>query len=290
MKQTEARAKFPDHKLVFSVAKARAFENRTLSFYVKGTNEFVATIEQRSEKAVAMLIRPGRGKNALAKFVAFAEVSSYKNVYEVEKAINVDRKLAGLAAGGWEMARKEFLKAQDQDFDTLIEMLSVYYGLLENRNMGFARAQFQCLTAQGRTLYRKAYLQMEAMREGVQEADQAPSSEFKGFQSLQPPTFPGNGGPLRELAMTPDDLAKASKLLHTSPEAQVAQTIAEGKQKREDLDKRTVWGAEDDAIFDMVQAEHKKLSDRLAALYSARGSKISIPEFDRIRKAKKEAQ
>jgi hypothetical protein len=275
MRQTEVRAKFPDHKLVFSVAKARAFENRTLSIYVKGTNEFVATIEQRSEKAVAMIVRPGRGKTALAKFVAFAEVGSYKNVHEVEKAMNAERKFDGLGNVEWEDARKQFVKMQDQDFDTLIKMLAVYFGVLENRNNGYSSEHFQYLTAQGKTLYRNA----------VQIASGATYDT-----GTKVPAFPGNGGPLRELAMSPDDLAKASKLLQTSPVAQVAQTIAEGKQKREDLDKRTVWGAEDDAIFEMVQADHKILSDRLAVLYSARGSKISIPEFDRIRKAKKEAQ
>lgn len=265
MKQSEARAKFPDHKLVFSVAKARAFENRTLSFYVKGTNEFVASIEQRDDKAVAMIIRPGRGKNALAKFVAFAEVGSYKNVYEVEKAMNAERKFDGLAACGWEAARKQFIKTQDQDFDFAIDMLAIYFGVLENRNSGYTREQFPFLTRQGKTLYRKAYLHMEALREGAQEATQAeletPATAFKGFQSLQPPAF-----------------------LEAAPVAQVAYRMHAGRIERADADKRTVWGAEDDAIFEAVQADHKKLSDRLAALYSARGSKISIPEFDRRRK------
>ncbi len=262
MKQTEARAKFPDHKLVFSTAKARAFETRTLSFYVKGTNEFVASIEQRDDKAVAMIIRPGRGKNALAKFVAFAEVGSYKNVYEVEKALNAERKFDGLSACGWEAARKQFIKTQDQDFDFAIDLLAVYFGVLENRNSGYTREQFPFLTRQGKTLYRKAYEQMEAAREGAQEAEQAPASEFKGFQSLQPPACLG-----------------------AAPVAQVAYRMHAGRIERADADKRTVWGAEDDAIFEAVQADHKKLSDRLAALYSARGNKISIPEFDRRRKS-----
>lgn len=262
MKQTEARAKFPDHKLVFSVAKARAFETRTLSFYVKGTNEFVASIEQRDDKAVAMIIRPGRGKNALAKFVAFAEVGSYKNVYEVEKALNAERKFDGLAACGWETARKQFIKMQDQDFDSAIDMLAIYFGVLEKQNSGYTREQFPFLTRQGKTLYRKAYDQMMAARDGAQEAEPAPATEFKGFASLQPPMCLG-----------------------AAPVAQVAYRINAGRIERADADKRTVWGAEDEAIFLEVQEDHRKLSDRLAALHSARGSKISIPEFDRRKKA-----
>lgn len=269
MKQTEARAKFPDHKLVFSTAKARAFETRTLSFYVKGTNEFVASIEQRDDKAVAMIIRPGRGKNALAKFVAFAEVGSYKNVYEVEQALNAERKFDGLGAVGWEAARKQFIKTQEQDFDFAIDMLAIYFGVLENRNPGYAREQFPFLTRQGKTLYRKAYLHMEALREGAQEAAQTeletPATEFKGFQHLQPPTCLG-----------------------AAPVAQVAYRMHAGRIERADADKRTVWGAEDEVIFQQVQEDHRKLSDRLAALHSARGSKISIPEFDRRKKAGRE--
>lgn len=266
MKQTEARAKFPDHKLVFSVAKARAFENRTLSIYVKGTNEFVASIEQRSEKAVAMIVRPGRGKNALAKFVAFAEVSSYKSIHDVEKAMNAERKFDGLGNVEWETARKQFIKMQDHDFDFAIDLLAVYFGVLENRNNGLTREQFPFLTRQGKTLYRKAYLHMEAMREGAQDDANAKRQLIAD----------------KELTSVP---AAPPMYLGAAPVAQLAEVLARGKTKREDLDKRTVWGAEDDAIFEAVQADHKKLSDRLAALYSARGNKISIPEFDRRRKS-----
>lgn len=262
MKQTEARAKFPDHKLVFSTAEARAFENRTLSLYVRGTNEHVATIVQHSEKAVVLIMRPGRGKNAVAKFVAFAEVSSYKSIHDVEKALNVDRKLEGLAACGWETARKQFIKMQDQDFDFAIDLLAIYFGLLENRNSGYAREQFPFLTRQGKTLYRKAYLHMEALREGAQDDANAKQQLIASKINAAPPVCLG-----------------------AAPVAQVAYRMHAGRIERADADKRTVWGAEDDAIFEAVQADHKKLSDRLAALYSARGNKISIPEFDRRRKS-----
>lgn len=107
--------------------------------------------------------------------------------------------------------------------------------------------------------------QTEALREGAQDDAEAKQQAVTHNERTSVPEAP-------------------PMYLGAAPVAQVAYRMHAGRIERADAEKRTVWGAEDDAIFEAVQADHKKLSDRLAALHSARGSKISIPEFDRRRK------
>lgn len=243
MKQTEARALFPKHTLRFGEAMTTVYE--------KGTSNVVASVSMEEDKSVVCVMHVGSIKNpgapskiTVPRFIAIAEISSYRNVYEVEKALNAERAHDCLEPVPHTMAKMKFREVQNQDYDFAIRMLATFIAVQTDDSHGFTREQFNFLTTNGKSLYRGKIKEQEARQEA--------------------PT--------------------------TSPVAQVAQTIAKGKQKRADADKRTVWNEEDDAIFALVEHDHKVLSDRLAALHSARGSKISIPEFDRRRKAQKEAE
>lgn len=57
-------------------------------------------------------------------------------------------------------------------------------------------------------------------------------------------------------------------------------------QKSHEVINRTRWNEEDEAVFLELQAEHKKLSDRLASLHCARYNKTSIAEWDNKRMEK----
>lgn len=279
MKQTDARALFPNHTLTFSTADSlKENGEKYVAVHHKETGELVATINQHTHKVVVCLVRKPKRKSDVPHYVAFAEVASYANVDAVQKALDAERLFDGKGPATYLQARAQFTKTQEQDFDFGIDLLAIFIGVTEKRHSGFTREQMPYLTTRGKQMYRVACTCPDMLNlPPIQKAEPAP-------------TFPGNGGPLRELAMSPDDLSKASKLLQTSPVTQVAKTLHDGKTKRADRDKRTVWGAEDDEIFALVEHDHKVLSDRLAALHSARGSKISIPEFDRRRKAQQEKQ
>lgn len=265
MKQTEARALFPNHKLKFSLIKHFQFGDKFVTVHDAETNEVVATVNLEATKVVVCITRRPKRKSDIPRYVAFAEVASYKALHEVQKAMDAERKHEGLGPVEWEDARKQFQKVREQDFDFGIDLLAVYFGVMENRNSGYSREQFQFLTTKGKTLYRNAFEAMRAQQEGAQEVK--PASEFKGFKSLRAPEG-----------------------LPAAPVTQLAATFQTAKEKRLISDERTVWGAEDEAIFLQVQEDHKKLSNRLAVLHGARGSKISIPEFDRRRKAEQESQ
>jgi hypothetical protein len=266
MKQTEARALFPNHKLKFSLAKHLQFGDKFVMVMDAKTEEVLATVNLESTKVVVCITRKPKRKSDIPHYVAFAEVASYKAIHEVQKAMDAERKHDGLGPVEWEDARKQFQKVREQDFDFGIELLAIYFGVLAGKHPGFTREQFPFMTTKGKRIYREAC----ALSEGPARFDkpvEKEATEFKGFASLQLPTAPV-----------------------TSPVTQAAKTLHEGKAKRAERDQRTVWGAEDDEIFALVEHDHKVLSDRLAALYSARGSKISIPEFDRRRKAAQEAK
>lgn len=236
MKQTDARTLFPKHTLRFSEGNCAVYE--------KGTSNLEANVMQHEDKVVVGVMWLGSLKTgkvppgSVPRLIAIAEIGSYRNVYEVEQALNAERQFDQKGPATHEMAVKQFRKAQEQDFDHGIQLLAALVAALEDNSKGFPRQQYQCLNTNGRAMYK---------------------------------------GPILEAPVT-------------SPVTQVAQTLREGKAKRAERDKRTVWGAEDDEIFALVEHDHKVLSDRLAALHSARGSKISIPEFDRRRKAQQENQ
>jgi hypothetical protein len=250
MKQTDARALFPNHKLTFSTADSlKENGEKYVAVHHKETGELVATINQHTHKVVVCLVRKPKRKSDVPHYVAFAEVASYANVDAVQKALDAERQFDGKCPATYTQARAQFTKTQEQDFDFGIDLLAIFIGVTEKRHSGFTREQMPYLTTRGKQMYRVA-------------------CSCPDWLNLPP-------------------IQKASV---TSPVTQVAQTLREGKTKREERDKRTVWGAEDDEIFALVEHDHKVLSDRLAALHSARGSKISIPEFDRRRKAQQEKQ
>jgi hypothetical protein len=269
MKQTDARALFPNHKLKFSLAKDLEFGEKFLTVYAPNSNDVVASVNLQATKVVVCITRSPKKKSDVPVFTAFAEIGQYKGVGDFQWAFNVDRKAEGLDPVDWETARQHYNKLKEKDFDFAIEMLAIYFGVYAGTHSGFTREHYKALTTKGKQLYRVAC----ALSDGSARYDPngakapVPVAAKIGFGS----------GPVRELEMTPDDLAKASaKFDHMT--------------RFVERDKRTVWDAEDDAIFALVEHDHKVLSDRLAALHSARGSKISIPEFDRRRKAQQEKQ
>jgi len=279
MKQTDARALFPNHKLTFSTADSlKENGEKYVAVHHKETGELVATINQHQHKVVVCLVRKPKRKSDVPHYVAFAEVASYANVDAVQKALDAERLFDGKGPATYLQARAQFTKTQEQDFDFGIDLLAIFIGVTEKRHSGFTRGQMPYLTTRGKQMYRVA-------------------------------------------CTCPDmlNLPPIQKAPVTSPVTQLAKTLHEGKTKRTARDQRTVWDAEDDAakssmmfdhmtrfvagdndrvtwneeddkVFAMVEHDHKLLSDRLAALHSARGSKISIPEFDRRRKAQQEKQ
>jgi hypothetical protein len=284
MKQTDARALFPNHKLKFSLAKDLEFGEKFLTVYAPNSNDVAASVNLQATKVVVCITRSPKKKSDVPVFTAFAEIGQYKGVGDFQWAFNVDRKAEGLDPVDWETARQHYNKLKEKDFDFAIEMLSIYFGVYAGTHSGFTREHYKALTTKGKQLYRAAC------------AFSAGSAKYD-----------------------PNGAKAVLKAPVTSPVTQLAKTLHEGKAKRTARDQRTVWDAEDDAakssmmfdhmtrfvagdndrvtwneeddkVFAMVEHDHKLLSDRLAALHSARGSKISIPEFDRRRKAQQEKQ
>uniref|UniRef100_A0AB39CEL4 N-acetyltransferase domain-containing protein n=1 Tax=Pseudomonas phage HRDY3 TaxID=3236930 RepID=A0AB39CEL4_9VIRU len=183
-----------------------------------------------------------------APFFRVAEICSFRGASELADQMDNERRLQGKRPCSPRTINNEFKAVKAVDFEEGVKMLVVWLGVLFGDHTGFAREHYKQLTTPAKTHYRFA---------------------LRARESIVAPAEPDHDSTAPE----------------TPPVASLARTFAQRQAERETSSKRTVWGAEDDAIMALVMDEHKKLSDRVAQLHSARGSRISIPEFDRRRAA-----
>ena len=192
------------------------------------------------------------------KLVMIGAECSFRNAHELANSMNCDRRLEGKREASESMVNREFKACIKVEFEACVELLKAWLDFQffpEGKNE-LAPEMAKRLTQVGKRNYAK-----------VQKARTSVVAEPKPYTG-------------------PHGWNQAIRDLHGAPVASLARTLADGEAERETSSKRTVWGAEDDAIMALVMEEHKKLSDRVAQLHSARGSRISIPEFDRRRAAK----
>nr|DAF93590.1 MAG TPA: hypothetical protein [Myoviridae sp. ctshb19] len=177
---------------------------------------------------------------------AVAHVKTYEHEADHHDAAQAERRQVGRKELGDRTIKNEWNKIQEQDFKEALEIMRVFMHLLAGNTGGGVT----------REQYKKLNAYGRLMNTRLQNENNVQVGEAPSKASTKPPVT-------QSTAALTDDQALA-----------------------EERDKRTVWDADDDKLFDQQQRLHKEISNRLAEMHAARGSKISMPEWDRRKNAK----
>lgn len=260
MNRRDIRAMFPNQMV--------SIDNAGVDLLDRVTGERIASTVYAAYSGAVVFLYNRKKVFGKPDHQTVAHVKTYETEQDHTEAANAERRQVGRPALSDRTLKNEWNRIQESDFKDALEIMREFIFLLAgNTGGGCTNHQFKQLTTIGKRLNTRLQNENNDRHDEARKAHKV----HRANETVD------------DRMARQDARAEAPNTPHAS---QLSQVYAEAKALSEERDKRIVWGAEDDELFDLLTREHKALSDRLAMAHAARGSKISIPEWERRKNAK----